>query len=47
MCMILYPAILSSHLFLFIPAHKIIQFFLNNILIFYWVTASPTLNTKA
>lgn len=46
MCIILYPAILSSHQFLFIPAHKIIQFFLNNILIFHRVTASPTLNTK-
>lgn len=43
----LYPAILGSHLFSFIAAHKIIQFFLTSILIFHWVTASPSLNIKA
>lgn len=41
----LYPTILGSHLFSFIAAHKIIQFFPISILIFHWVTASPSLNT--
>lgn len=45
MCINLYPAILGSHLFSFIAAHKIIQIFLISILIFHWVTASPSLNT--
>lgn len=45
MCINLYPAILGSHLFSFIAAHKIIQFFLISILIFHYVTASPSLNT--